>query len=286
MPRVNGWLLRGIRIALIAYLSWVGMLYFMQRDLIYYPMADPAPEAAPAYRLQRGDVTLRGWVVNPGKRDAIVYFGGNAERLSLTIAVARRHFADTSVYLLHYRGYGNSDGEPSEQALLGDALALYDDVAGQHRQIHVIGRSLGSAVASHVASLRPVASVVLITPFDSIEQLASDRYPWVPVSLLLKDKFESWRFAQAISADTLVLSAEHDTIVPRQNTDNLLRHFSHATVTRIELPDTGHVSISHHPDYYPAIVRFIEQVGERIGLSSNKKIRQTSEKAKITAYPI
>jgi len=248
-----------LRVLLLAYLAYVGMLYWMQREFIYYPMPDISGNGEPAYSLQREDgVTLRGWVINPGREQAILYFGGNAERLSYTIDVAKTRFSDYSVYLVHYRGYGDSEGEPGEQALLADALAVYDDIRPDHRRIAVIGRSLGSAIASHVASQREVDRVVLITPFDSIEHIAKANYPGVPISLLLKDKYESWKFVQHIRAPTLVLIAEHDRIVPRRFTDNLLRYFRGGRVTAQKLEGTDHVSISHHPEYYPRIARFLD----------------------------
>jgi len=255
MWRSLSYLLRGL---LIAYLAYLGALYFMQRDFIYYPMPDEADTTAQAYALQAAPgITLRGWVVNPGRDHALLYFGGNAERVSHSIGVAEKHFAEHSVYLVHYRGYGDSDGEPGEAALLGDALALYDDLARRHERISVIGRSLGSAMAVHVAARRPVASSVLITPFDSIQHIAAEHYPLVPVSWLLKDKFESWKSAAAIDSKVLVLIAENDFVVPRQHTDNLLRHFKPGVARAIELPGTDHISISHHPDYYPQIAAFV-----------------------------
>ena len=247
-----------LRWLIFAYLAWVIALYILQRDFIYHPMKDDISTEETPYTLTRDDgITLRGWVINPGRDKAILYFGGNAERLSYTINVAKKQFGDYAVYLVHYRGFGDSDGEPTEQALLTDSLALYDDIKPDYKHISVIGRSLGSAIASYVASQREVDKVVLITPFDSIEHIAEQSYPGVPISLLLEDKFESWKFAQHIKAHTLVLIADHDRIVPRQFTDNLLRYFKKGLVTTQQLEGTGHVTISHHPEYYPLIARFL-----------------------------
>jgi pimeloyl-ACP methyl ester carboxylesterase len=109
-------------------------------------------------------------------------------------------FPDRAIYLLHYRGYGGSSGTPSEKALFADALTLFDEVRTKHSSVDVVGRSLGSGVAVYVASLRPVARLVLVTPFDSLEGLAALRFPYVPVKWLLRDKFESWRFAPQVTA--------------------------------------------------------------------------------------
>ena len=127
-------------------------------------------------------MTLRGWKLNPGKSGALLYFGGNAERLDASRDEFARLFPDRTVYLLSYRGYGASEGQPGEAALFGDALALYDAARARHprRRYAVIGRSLGSGVASYLASQRPVERLALVTPFDSLAEVAQAHYPVVP----------------------------------------------------------------------------------------------------------
>jgi pimeloyl-ACP methyl ester carboxylesterase len=130
-------------------------------------------------------------------------------------------FPDRAIYLLHYRGYGGSSGSPSEKALFADALILFDEVHAKHPDIDVVGRSLGSGIAVYVASLRQVTRLVLVTPFDSLQELAAHQYPYVPVRWLLLDKYESWRFAPHVTAPTLIIAAERDEIVPRASNELL-----------------------------------------------------------------
>src|SRR5260370_41081884 len=87
---------------------------------------------------------------------ALIYFGGNAEDVSLNMPSLSAGFPDSAIYLLHYRGYGGSSGRPSEGALFADALTLFDQVHSKHPDVDVVGRSLGSGIAVYVASLRPV----------------------------------------------------------------------------------------------------------------------------------
>ena len=96
----------------------------------------------------------------------------------------------------------------------------------RHSQITVIGRSLGSGIATYLASQRPVSRLLLITPYDSIANVAAGRLPMFPVHWLLLDKYESWRYAPQITAPTRILAAEHDDVIPRLHTDALLRHSS------------------------------------------------------------
>lgn len=137
-------------------------------------------------------------------------------------------FPDTSIYLMHYRGYGGSSGNPTEKALFTDALSLFDEVRTEHSEIDVIGRSLGSGVAVYLASQRPVARLVLVTPYDSVLDIAALQFAYFPLKWLLRDKFESWRFAPQVTAATTIIAAEHDEIIPRASTELLRSHFTHA----------------------------------------------------------
>jgi pimeloyl-ACP methyl ester carboxylesterase len=162
-------------------------------------------------------------------------------------------FPDRAIYLLNYRGYGGSSGKPSESSLFEDGLALYDEAHAKHSEVEVIGRSLGSGIAAYVASCRPVARLVLVTPFNSVQELAASQFPWIPVRWLLLDKYESWRFAPRVIAPTLIIAAEHDEVVPRASTEALRLHFRPGLASMVVLPGTGHNTISYSRDYLPLI---------------------------------
>jgi pimeloyl-ACP methyl ester carboxylesterase len=180
---------------------------------------------------------------------AVVYLGGNAEDVSLSIPKLAEAFPDHAIYALHYRGFGGSSGEPSESALFSDAIALFDQVRGSHEHIRVVGSSLGSGVAIYLASVRPVEQLVLVTPYDSLLDLIAMKLPLLPVRLLLEDKFESWRYAPQVSAPTLVLIAERDEVVPRESTDLLLSRFPSGVARVIVVHDATHNSIYKDRDY-------------------------------------
>lgn len=241
----------------IAYASLCALLYFKQRSLIYYPGATTVAAQATDFSLVREGKTLRGWRIDPGRERAILYFGGNAERLEQSREEFARLFPDSTVYLLAYRGYGASEGEPSEAALLGDALALYDSVQAQHPQgISLIGRSLGSGVASYVAAQRPVRKLVLVTPFDSLAQVAQSHYPMFPVRWLMRDRYDSTRTLPRYQGPLLILRAGRDEVIPPRNTDRLL-----AALTRkpqvIDFPQADHNDISADPEYGEALRDFL-----------------------------
>jgi pimeloyl-ACP methyl ester carboxylesterase len=157
---------------------------------------------------------------------------------------------------MHYRGYGGSSGQPSEAALFADGLALFDRVRADHDRIAVLGRSLGSGVAMHLAARRPVTRLVLVTPFDSIEAVAARQFPLVPVGLLLRDKYRSWVDAPRVSAPTLLIAAERDEVIPRANTDALLSHFLPGVASLVVLPVDGHNAVEGSPRYVPLLREF------------------------------
>jgi len=244
-------------LALGLYLFATAYLYFSQRRLMYFPSPVAEQTSAQPVSFTLPDMQLRGWVVNPGRRRAVLYFGGNGERVESRDAFFASTLPDHSVYLLAYRGYSGNPGEPSEAALFADALAEFDAIAGKHESVDVIGRSLGSGVASYVATQRPVGRLVLVTPFDSTASVAQSRYPFFPVTLLLKDKYESWRRAPQIRAWTLILIAGRDEVVPRANSDFLIDQFSVAPEV-VVFPEAGHNNVSAEVEYSQRIGGFLD----------------------------
>lgn len=204
------------------------LLYLLQRQLIYYPLAAQLPPTAPLL-LQQDDATV---LVSQQPREssqALRYFGGNAEDVSVAMPEFAAAFPGHAIYLMHYRGYGGSSGKPSEQALVADALALFDKLQSKHSAITVIGRSLGSGVAVQLAAQRNVAQLMLITPFDSLSALAQRQFPLFPVNWLLKDSYNSVAYVSAINSPTLILLAGQDEIIGRTHSEALYRAFTPGT---------------------------------------------------------
>ena len=242
-------ILGAIIVILGGYLGICALLYAFQRSLIYYPQPRTYKSPESMATLERPDATLSLSVrPHPGQK-ALIYFGGNAEDVSRNLPAFSAAVPEHSLYLLHYRGYGESSGEPSEAAIHGDALALWDKVHVEHAEITVVGRSLGSGVAIRLASERPVGRLVLVTPYNSLQELAVRQYPHFPVRWLLKDKFESWRYAARITVPTLLIAAEHDEIIPRASTEALFHHFLPGIATMKVIRNAGHNSISDSEEY-------------------------------------
>ncbi len=184
---------------------------------------------------------------------AIVYLGGNAEDVSLNLPLFRQIYPDTSLYLLHYRGYGGSTGRPSQHLIQQDALALFDYVQAMHDDVAIMGRSLGTAVAIHVSGHRPVSQLLLITPFDSLQDIAAKQFPLVPVRWLLRERYDAGLVAGRITAPTQILVAERDELIPRTSTERLYTRFAPGIATLMVIPDADHNSIAAKAEFVSAL---------------------------------
>ena len=248
-----------IAIAVLAagYLGLCAWLYASQRSLIYFPQSTRVEARETDVEIRRDGVTLRGWVVNPGQPTAILYFGGNAERIERGRGAFAAWFPDSSIYLIAYRGYGASEGTPREPDLFADAVAVFDHVRARHPgPIAVIGRSLGAGVASYLASQRPVARLVLVTPFDSMAGAASAHYPWLPVRWLIRDRYESARHLAGFRAPILVIGAGRDTVIPPASTARLVEALP-GSPALVVLPRADHNSVDGEPIYREALAGFL-----------------------------
>ena len=243
-------------IVFLIYTGFCAYLYLYQRSLLYFGQPRRL-ENAPLMVLQRPGAKVMVTMLENDRPDALIYFGGNAEDVSMNLPDFAERFPNHALYLMHYRGYGGSEGKPSEQAIMDDAFALYDEVAKRHGRIVVAGRSLGTGVAVHLAAKRPASRVLLITPYDSIEYVAGRAFPYVPVRWLLKDKYESWRYAPEVSAPTLILMAEHDEVIPAESTERLYALFPEGIATLQVIPDSRHNSISASENYQRALTAFV-----------------------------
>lgn len=243
---------------LLAYLALCALMYFGQRSQIYFPVRESDPPAASAIRQATDDgVELKIWVVpRPGPR-ALLYFGGNAEDVAGNLPAFAAAFPAHSLYLVNYRGYGGSTGSPSEAALQADAIAIYDDLRGRHPEISVIGRSLGSGVAVHLASLRDVHRLVLVTPFDSLVNVAREHFRYLPVGWLMRERYESANRVPAVRAPTLVVIAGADEIVPRARAAALVAAFPASQVRSEVLPGATHNGLDRMPQYLERIEEFL-----------------------------
>ena len=219
--------------AVVVLLAAVGLLWSQQRRLIYLPAPRAVPPAATvlpgaeevSFPTEDG-LRLDGWFVpaaatsrEKGRGPAVLVCNGNGGnrslRAPLAAALAR---AGLAVLLFDYRGYAANPGRPTEPGLAADARAAVAYLAARPEvdpaRLVYFGESLGAAVALRLAVERPPAALVLRSPFGSLAEVGRRHYPWLPVSLLLADRYDAAGRAGRLAAPLLVVAGGRDRIVP------------------------------------------------------------------------
>jgi hypothetical protein len=200
----------------------------------------------------------------PGPRDertVVLGFGGNAWNAGDLGAYLHGLYPQAEVIAFHYRGYEPSSGRPSAAALLSDAPLIYDYVAKSSgdRPIVAVGISIGSGVAAHLAKQRPLAGLILVSPFDSLEALGREHYPWLPVHWLLRHHMEVADDLRGLSVATAVITAERDEIIPARRTDAVRRVIGNLVLDQT-IAGAGHNDLYHRPDFRAVMVEALARL--------------------------
>ncbi len=247
-----------INILIIAVLLYVVIgtyLYINQRSFLYFP-SEAVEHVYERKVFQNDGESISVIVVNPGKDKALLYFGGNGEIVASGADVFERELSEYTTYMVDYRGYGQSSGEPTQRGIFSDALHIFDEISKEHALVSLFGRSLGTGVASFIASHRTVDKLALITPFDSIQSVAQGRFPLYPMSILSKDKYDSIGRVPDIKAETIVLIASDDTVVPLKHARRLVEAFPPSQVKAVTINATEHNNIAYTVEYTEVLREF------------------------------
>jgi hypothetical protein len=208
----------------IAYGIVAGYMYLNQRNFVFVPTGELESPAAKGLEnvtvetvsMQDGtNVTV--WMSEGRENTPVVlYFHGNSSNLS----TRHKRFAQVldsgfGLYAPSYRGYPGSEGAPSEAAFIQDALEHFDKASAAGRPVIVHGESLGTGVATAVAEQRPDAELlVLEAPYTALVDIASEQYPWLPVSVLMKDPMPTRERIQNIQSPVLIVHGTDDRVIP------------------------------------------------------------------------
>lgn len=232
----------------------IALLRHVASRLIY--PAPPASQPWGALVLQRPDVTLRSWITHPDAQDAWIVFGGNALAFP-PVAEAWRDCTGRALYLMPYRGYEGQAGHPSEKALVADGVALVQLAQKTHRYVGIIGISLATGVATQVAAQVRTDKLLLITPYDRLDLVAHDHFPYLPTRWLMRDTYDSASAAKlSDGVPVALLQTDDDVIIFTARTQARAAAFpAKPTVWR-------HIAATHNGVWdHPELCRFVRDGG-------------------------
>ncbi len=269
------------RVILILALSFAGILTYMvafEDQYIYFPDSEfqqtPADAGLPfeALAFQTADgVMLYGWYMpHPDARFTVLHFHGNAGNISHRLHMYRRwHALGLSVFAFDYRGFGKSEGKPSESGLYEDAKAAWSELTDKLKvnpqSVILAGRSLGCAVALNLSGEAQAAGLALETPFTSVPDMAAHYYPWLPLRFFMRSRFDLLESIAGNSKPLLIISAQNDEIVP-EGMDERIFSAAGGPKTHHALPG-GHndFDITSSPAYEQAWRTWLPKLGSHIG---------------------
>lgn len=253
-------------ISLCVFFSLMLVMYLFQRSFMYFPDNNlPLTKEFHAQDMQVvsliGDgLILHSWYKPaPLNRPTILYLHGNAGHIGYRMPLARNLInAGFGLFLLEYRGFGGNKGRSNEQGLYEDgrlALKFLQQQGVKISQVILYGESLGTAVATKLATEEPVCALILQTPFTSFVHLARYHYPWLPFKPW--DRFDSLDRMSEIHSALLVLHGKNDLVVPYEQG---LAIFESAKQPKkmISYENKGHNNLWDH-QFFSDVIQFINE---------------------------
>lgn len=213
------WKTQARRCLLVLVTSYIVLLMVLWcvQDRLLYPKPGPLVPWG-ALQVQRPDGLLRGWVTRPDAQGALVVFGGNAMRVA-GVGDAWQPCTDVAIYAMPYRGYEGQRGTPREADIVADGVALVEQVMRHHPRVAIVGISLGSGVAVQVAARTHPERLLLVTPYDRLDQVAQDHLPWIPARWLIRDHYNSLAHVDGLrDVSVSLLQADRDAVIAAART--------------------------------------------------------------------
>lgn len=281
-PSRRPWWWRLLQIVLLAYLLVVLWMVYREPFLVYPgafgPSAASPPRAVPPAELityrSSSNIELAGqWIERGGAENIVVFCHGNAERAEDLVPSMRRlsELADASVLIVEYRGFADSQ-TPNERGIIVDATAAVQTLCERFdldaSELTIYGRSLGGGVASAIAERFQCRELILERTFDSAVAVAADRFWWLPVRLLMKNRFDTAARLTNYHGRLMVVHGTKDDVIPIEHARRMIEQAASEDITFRELPSWGHLD-AVPPELISEIAAWIRQ-GDREEAHSNE----------------
>ena len=267
-----------LRLARIVALVYIGLLMLLagcQNRLLYYPSRDTEKallkqasiEGLQPWKNAQGEIV--GWhLPKPNAKRRLVVFHGNAG-----YALHRSYYADGfsghdfDVYLFEYPGYGARPGSPGKEVFLSSGRAAVDQLLStDSRPLYLLGESIGSGTACALAAARPdkIAGLVLVVPFSRLVEVAKWHFPYLPVGLLLRDRYDNIASLEKYHGPVAMVVAERDEVVSPEQGRKLHAAYAGPKLL-ISLPKCGHNNFPTHTseDWWRTVTQFLDQNAAR-----------------------
>jgi pimeloyl-ACP methyl ester carboxylesterase len=258
------WIIYLVLGACLLYAGLVAVVAITQTKLLFpVQMASAAhprlPPAAERLEITTPDsehlvgVRMRPPEPAPAAAPLLLGFGGNAWNADVMALYLRSLYPNSEIVAFHYRGYPPSSGHPRAAALLEDALVVFDHLQQERpRPVIAVGFSIGSGVAAYLARHRPLVGQILVTPFDSLEALAAEHFPWAPTGLVLRHRIDTIDYLRGTGTPAALVAAGSDTIVPPRRSEPLRGAAPNLVLDRT-IAEAGHNDLYDHPDFAQAM---------------------------------
>ena len=213
---------------ILVYFVIILFVYFYQRNLLYHPSENNYLNDKISFNYKEifietdEDIKLKSWFIEKDleKFKTILFFHGNAGNLfNRVYKLNELNKLDLNILIISWRGFSGNEGKPTEKNLYHDAeksIKWLNNRGIDNKNIILYGESLGTGVATELGKKNTFGGIILESPFTSIAKAAKIYYPYLPINLLLKDKYDSIEKIQSITAPILIIHGKKDNIVPQK----------------------------------------------------------------------
>ena len=255
--------------AVLAYLTVMLVVSLIYEALIFHPTElsetgetgiTESVQEAEKIKMEKNGVELHGWLVEKDPEHVVIYFGGNAEEVSWMVHNHQK-LGNSSLLLMNYRGFGRSTGKPRIDPMKEDSLFVHDRIKDMYgfEKFTVFGRSIGTGFATHLAFHRDdVERAVMVSPFTSLSDIASETLIYRPVSWFIGDRFNMVERAESLDIPLLMVAGGDDRIIPEDISEEYYQAWK-GEKKRVVIEGRGHNDLQLDDKYWDSIREFLEE---------------------------